>query len=47
MVGQSLPEGLVGSVDDPRGRGKVHVALTKIDAVRREICGAGREMRRG
>lgn len=40
VVGQSLLERLVCSLDDPRGRGEVHVPLAKIDAVVREICGA-------
>lgn len=43
VIRQSLFEGLIGSFDDPRGRGEVHVSLAKIDAVSREICGAGRE----
>ena len=40
VVGQSLLERLICSINDPRGRGEVHVPLTEIDAVGREICGA-------
>jgi hypothetical protein len=41
VVGQSLLERLICSLNDPRGRGEVHVPLTEIDAVGREICGTG------
>lgn len=40
MVRSHRVERLTGGLLDPHGRGEVHVALSEIDAVRREVRGA-------